>query len=210
METRTFLHVGCGTAPKSRTTRAFASDAWRELRFDIDPDVGPDLIGTMTDMSSVPDASCDAIFSSHNIEHLYAHEVPAALAEFRRVLRPGGYVVLTCPDLQSVCEAVLKQGLLEPLYTSPSGPVAPIDVLYGHRPALAEGHMSMAHRCGFTERSLVTTFHESGFSTATLRRPQHMDLWAVAAPIGVTEPQLRQWADEHFPPAQAGTSRAPK
>jgi predicted SAM-dependent methyltransferase len=40
-------------------------------------------------MKAVASESVDAIFSSHNIEHLYPHEVPVALAEFIRVLKPG-------------------------------------------------------------------------------------------------------------------------
>jgi len=50
---------------------------------DIDQSVNPDIVGTMTDMSQVQGASVDALFSSHNIEHLYPHEVPVALADFR-------------------------------------------------------------------------------------------------------------------------------
>ncbi len=49
----TFLHVGCGPKRKDQTTRAFCTDEWLELRFDIDESVNPDLIGTMTDMSAV-------------------------------------------------------------------------------------------------------------------------------------------------------------
>lgn len=173
---------------------------WREVRFDIDPEYGPDIIGTMTDMSAVPDASCDAIFSSHNIEHPYAHEVGAALREFRRVLRPDGFVVLTCPDLETVCELVLQRGLLDTLYVSPAGPVTPFDILYGHRGAIAAGKTYMAHRSGFTEKTLVAVFAGAGFSTATLRRPQALDLWLVGAPMGTTEQQIRELDARHFPP----------
>jgi len=42
----------------------------------------PDIIGSMTDMSAVGSASMDALFSSHNIEHLYPHQVFLALLEF--------------------------------------------------------------------------------------------------------------------------------
>lgn len=56
----------------------------------------------MTAMPEVPAASVDAIFFSHNIEYLEAHEEPIALAEFRRVLRPGGFVLITCPDLKAI------------------------------------------------------------------------------------------------------------
>ncbi len=72
---KTFLHVGCGHKHKNQTTKGFNSADWQELRLDIAASVAPDIIGTMTDMSAVADASVDAIFSSHNIEHLYPHEV---------------------------------------------------------------------------------------------------------------------------------------
>src|SRR5271169_2072773 len=70
---KTFLHVGCGSNSKEHTTAAFAGSGWRELRLDIDAAVNPDIIGTMTSMVAVADQSVDAIFSSHNIEHLYPH-----------------------------------------------------------------------------------------------------------------------------------------
>ena len=103
-------------------------------RLDIDPAVQPDVIGTMTDMAAVASESVDAIFSSHNIEHLYPHEVPLALKEFLRVLKPDGFFVVTCPDLQSVCALVAQGKLTEAAYQSPAGPIAAIDILYGHAP----------------------------------------------------------------------------
>ena len=77
---------------KDQTTRGFNTPEWHELRLDIDPSVGPDVVGTMTDMAEVISESVDAIFSSHNLEHLEAHEVPVALQEFRRVLKPDGHL----------------------------------------------------------------------------------------------------------------------
>jgi predicted SAM-dependent methyltransferase len=109
-----FLHVGCGPARKANTTPGFAGPDWRELRLDIDPAVSPDIVGAMTDMAEVAAESVDAVFSSHNIEHLYPHEVPLALGEFARVLRPDGFVVITCPDLQSVCALVAEEGHYPP------------------------------------------------------------------------------------------------
>jgi SAM-dependent methyltransferase len=138
------LHVGCGQKHKDRTTLVFNSDAWQEIRLDIDPDAKPDIVGSVTDMSGVQDASFDAVFSSHNIEHLYAHEVPKALAEFKRVLKPEGFAVVICPDLQSICALVAEGKLLEPAYVSPAGPISPIDILFGHRSALAAGNLYMA------------------------------------------------------------------
>ena len=198
---KTFLHVGCGPKRKDRTTRGFNTEAWQELRLDIDASVAPDIIGTMTDMSAVADASVDAIFSSHNIEHLYPHEVALALKEFLRVLRPDGFAVITCPDLQSVCELVAQDKLLEPAYTSPAGPITPLDILYGHRPPMAQGNLYMAHRCGFTEKVLVGTLRACGFTSVASRRRAHpnYDLYAVASKGAMTDADMRQLAGAHFP-----------
>jgi len=198
---KTFLHVGCGAKHKNKTTNEFASNDWNELRFDIDESVSPDLVGTMTNMASVKSESVDAIFSSHNIEHLYPHEVPVALSEFLRVLRPNGYVVITCPDLQSVCALIAEDKLTEPAYTSPAGPIAPIDILYGHRPAMQLGNLYMAHRCGFTQKVLANTLQASGFQRVAVKRRigPFFDLWTVASKDQLTDQQITELANLHFP-----------
>jgi predicted SAM-dependent methyltransferase len=197
---KTFLHVGCGPKHKDRTTRGFNTNHWKELRFDIDEAVQPDLVGTMTDMSSVASGSVDAVFSSHNIEHLYPHDVPVALAEFLRVLKPDGFAVITCPDLQSVCALIAEDKLTEPAYTSPAGPIAPLDILYGHRPAMARGNLYMAHRCGFTQKVLTGTLQAAGFATVAAKRRGHpyYDLWALGTASALPEPELRELALAHF------------
>ena len=197
---KTFLHVGCGPKHKDRTTRGFNTNHWKELRFDIDESVQPDLVGTMTDMSSVASGSVDAVFSSHNIEHLYPHDGPVALAEFLRVLKPDGFAVITCPDLQSVCALIAEDKLTEPAYTSPAGPIAPLDILYGHRPAMARGNLYMAHRCGFTQKVLTGTLQAAGFATVAAKRRGHpyYDLWALGTASALPEPELRELALAHF------------
>ena len=197
---KTFLHVGCGPKRKDRTTAGFAD--WNELRFDIDESVQPDLVGTMTDMSSVSSESVDAVFSSHNIEHLYPHEVPVALSEFLRVIKPDGFAVITCPDLQAVCALVAEDKLTEPAYTSPAGPIAPLDILYGHRPPMARGNLYMAHRCGFTEKVLSGTLQTSGFKrVASMKRgAPYFDLWALATKADLNEEELLSLAKNHFTP----------
>ena len=119
------LHVGCGPKSLAGIPVRFDPAEWEEMRLDIDPAVKPDIVGTTTDMSAVEAASMDAVFSSHNIEHLYPHEVPLALAEFRRVLKPDGFLVVTCPDLQEVARLMAEDKLTEAAYTSPAGPIAP-------------------------------------------------------------------------------------
>lgn len=197
---KTFLHVGCGPARKEQAGPGFRGEDWQDLRLDIDPSVQPDIVGTMTDMSAVADGSVDAVYSSHNIEHLYPHEVPLALAEFRRVLKDDGFVVLTCPDLQSVAALVAEDKLTEPAYVSPAGPIAPLDILYGLRSAMAAGNLYMAHRCGFTMRVLMGTLQAAGFQGVVGRqRPQFFDLWALATKSAMDEAALREMAAEHLP-----------
>lgn len=197
---KTFLHVGCGPKRKDRTTATFAQ--WNELRFDIDESVGPDLVGTMTDMSSVSSESVDAVFSSHNIEHLYPHEVPLALSEFIRVLKPDGIAVITCPDLKSVCALIAEDKLTDPAYTSPAGPIAPLDILYGLRSSMARGNLYMAHRCGFTKKVLTATLQAAGFKSiaAMSRGYPYFDLWAVASKNEISEEQMKSLAIEHITP----------
>jgi predicted SAM-dependent methyltransferase len=197
----TFLHVGCGHKRKDHTTSGFNTDDWKELRLDIDESVAPDIVGTMTNMSGVETASVDAVFSSHNIEHLYPHEVPVALAEFKRVLGSDGYLIVTCPDLESVCKLIAEDKLTETAYESPAGPISPLDILYGHRPSLARGNLYMAHRCGFTKKVLQATLLASGFSSVAIlsRGAPCFDLWAVATISEKQEDGLITLAKLHFP-----------
>ena len=196
MATPVFLHVGCG--PKRQEQTPFADKNWREIRLDIDQSVQPDVVGTMVDMSAVESESVDALFSSHNIEHLYPHEVPLALAEFKRVLKPDGFVLLTCPDLQSVCARVANDQLTEPAYMSGMGPIAPLDILYGHRGSMEAGNLYMAHRCGFTKKVLLATLSASGFASGVRCRPQRFDLWAVALK-GNDNAQIQKLCNEFLP-----------
>ena len=84
--TKKFLHVGCGQAKKENTTQVLKEDSWDEVRLDIDPSVKPDIVGDILDLNVIDDNSYDAVFSSHNIEHVFMHEVKIALSEFKRVL----------------------------------------------------------------------------------------------------------------------------
>ena len=195
---KTFLHVGCGLQNKSHT-QGFNNDNWKEIRFDIDKSVKPDIEGTITDMNEVETASVDAIYSSHNIEHLYPHQVPIALSEFYRVLNDDGIVVILCPDLQSVCEAVVQDKLIEPLYESSSGPISPIDVLYGHRSLISQGNEYMAHKCGFTYSVLNSLFLEAGFKARIGGRGPDWQLSLVAFKQKKLEEKLKELSEPFLP-----------
>ena len=70
---KTLLNVGCGLSDISEL-KGFNNPNWKEIRFDIDKAVNPDVLGTLTDMSLVDTASIDAIFSSYTLDPVsYTH-----------------------------------------------------------------------------------------------------------------------------------------
>lgn len=201
MNPKTVLHVGPGHRQSgAKLPLGFQTREWSEIRIDIDPSNEPDILGSMLDMAAVATASVDAIYSAHNIEHVYAHEVPVVLAEFLRVLKPDGIAVITCPDLQSVCALVAQDKLTDAAYHSQAGPITPLDILYGHGDAVKAGFHYMAHKTGFTEKSLTQALQAAGFqSIASKRRSRGLDLWALASKAHMTEAMMRELATTLLP-----------
>ena len=179
--TKTFLHVGCGLKKKDATTKVFNSDAWEEVRLDINALNDPDIVSSMQNMTSVEDNSFDAVYSSHNIEHLYAYEVIDTLNEFKRVLKDDGFLILTCPDIKPICEAIANGKVNQVLYDSKSGPIYPLDVLYGFQKSIAGGDHFMAHKFGFTPETLELVIKESNFKSFCVGQSKKtISLWLIA------------------------------
>lgn len=160
---KTLLHVGCGATNKY-SLKGFASDDWLEVRFDIDEKVKPDILGTLTDLSGVESSSVDAVYSSHSIEHIFYHEVQLAFREFMRVLKPGSFAVIKCPDMLNVCKAVSEGKLSKVIYDSPAGPITPLDIIYGFGKSIKNGNEYMAHKTGFTLVTLDQALKDAGFT----------------------------------------------
>lgn len=51
-----------------------------------------------SEMTQVQDASVDVIFSGQNLEHLWVDDMVGFVLEARRVLRPGGWLVVDSPN----------------------------------------------------------------------------------------------------------------
>lgn len=177
------LHVGCGVYTPDKLHENFRTPDWREVRLDINPAVQPDIVASITGMSAVPDASFEAVYSSHNLEHLHPFEVPPALAEFRRVLRPSGFVLITLPDLAQAAEAIAAGREEEAVLMTNRGPITPLDILYGFRPFLERGNLHMAHNFAFTAATLKKALEKAGFNDISVERDGEYNLWAVASKI---------------------------
>lgn len=177
METRLkkLLHAGCGTDMKPAVYGAY-----RETRLDASREVLPDVVASVSAMPMLDGETYDAVYCSHCLEHLPWHEVGMALKEFWRVLRPGGLVDLRVPDLQAVAGRIACDEPECILYQSPIGPVTPLDVVFGHRATVAQGHRLMGHQTGFTASSLTASLVRAGFTKVTVERAKLFELKALA------------------------------
>jgi hypothetical protein len=138
----------------------------------------------------VGDRRFDALFCSHAIEHLYAHEVIPALREFLRVLKHEGFALVTCPDLAAIASHLLTHGAEAIAYQSPAGPIRPIDMLFGHGLSIADGRVSMAHKTGFTAQRLARTAQAAGFGEVRIIEGGAFDLWAVLLAPGASAAEI--------------------
>lgn len=174
------LHVGSGAKTPQRLHTLFGL-GWKEIRVDIDPQVKPHFVSSMTDMSHcVPDRSVDAIWSSHSVEHLHSFEVPVAFKEFARILKPDGFLLVNCPDIEQIAEAILKSDFDRPVYRSPAGPITPLDMIFGHQKSIRAGNDYMSHRTAFTQKMMGKLLVNAGFAEVRTRRGSNFDMWCLA------------------------------
>jgi ubiquinone/menaquinone biosynthesis C-methylase UbiE len=152
---------------------------WREMRVDVDPRAEPEILASAADLSQIGNGSVAAIWTAHCIEHLFAHDVTRALAEFRRVLSDDGFACIIVPDMQTVARYVADDKMHEVLYMSPIGPITAHDIMFGHGESLSRGHIAMAHRCGFTPTLMLQRLKDAGFAEIILRRRSNLELAAV-------------------------------
>jgi predicted SAM-dependent methyltransferase len=174
------LNVGSGTYVAGRLHPLFCTPIWQETRLDIDERVQPDVVGSITDMKAIENERFDAIWCSHILEHLHTWQVGNALSEFRRVLKPTGFVLIRSPDLEAVAQLVVEGQLETVAYQAPLGPITALDMIFGHSTSIERGNDFMAHHTGFTVERLGRLLLEAGFIEARVNRAPGFELWALA------------------------------
>ena len=153
---RSLLHVGCGSDRLPEWLVGF-----KETRLDINEAVNPDIVASMLALGDI--GEYDAVFCQHALEHVHQYEVEIALSEFRRVLKPGGVVIVFVPDLEGV------KPTHEVLLQSPAGPITGHDLFYGYGKALSD-NPHMAHKTGFVSETLHKSLTDSGFVNVKVNR----------------------------------------
>jgi predicted SAM-dependent methyltransferase len=83
-----------------------AHEGWKI--FNIQPGPHVNFVGNCLDLSQFSDGSVSELYLSHVLEHLdYRKEAFTALTEFRRILVPGGRLMIGVPDLDVLCHLML-------------------------------------------------------------------------------------------------------
>lgn len=82
---------------------------------DIEPRPEVDYVANAHDLSQFESNSVDAIYASHVLEHFYYglnNELISTLKEWSRVLKPGGQLLISVPDLKTLCWLYLHPNLM--------------------------------------------------------------------------------------------------
>lgn len=162
------LNLGCGDKilPGYTNVDVVESRAGRK----------PDVLCDLHRLEPFADNSVDEILAVHVVEHFWRWEVLDILKEWVRVLKPGGRMILECPNLISACEAFLR----DPEVAAGGGREGQRSmwVFYGD-PQWKDPYM--VHRWGYTPRSLAQLMSEAGLVNARqeaaqfkLREPRDM------------------------------------
>ena len=125
------LHLGCGSTLLADVINCDLHNEAADRRLDS------------TDLAEFEDDSVDLVEHHHMIEHLSFEESDKGMSEWARVLKPGGRLVITCPDM----DAVLRHWL-----TSRHGERFgyAIQMIYG-----SQEHSGMFHRSGYNLKFLA-------------------------------------------------------
>lgn len=105
------------------------------------------------------DGCAEEVASFHFIEHVFRWEAPAMLAEWKRLLKPGGLLVLELPNIEAAAKNLIAgmdpQMWMFPFYGDPS-----------HRDPY------MMHKHGYMPRTIKELVAECGFKDIRILPPQ--------------------------------------
>lgn len=118
-----------------------------------------DKDGHVTNPIPLADECAEELHSYHVIEHVYAWEAVHLLAEWKRLLKPGGKLILELPNIRLACENFLA-GLPDQMGMWP---------LYGdwnHKDPY------MMHKHGYTPETIEQLLIAAGFNSVSHLPPQ--------------------------------------
>lgn len=91
------LHLGCGP---------IHLDGWTNI--DILHTSATDYVDNIMTLTRVPDGFADEIYACHVLEHFSHVEVPIVLKRWHEILKPGGTLRISVPDIDKVVKIYVK------------------------------------------------------------------------------------------------------
>ena len=141
----------------------------------------PDVICDLHDLAPFADATADEILSVHVVEHFWRWEIRDVMREWARVLKPGGRMIIECPNILSACQTFLENP--RQFSREDQNGQRTMWVFYGD-PKWKDP--LMIHRWGYTPDSLKELLAEAGLSDIRqepaqfkLREPRDMRVVGV-------------------------------
>jgi SAM-dependent methyltransferase len=126
----------------------------------------------------VADGAADVVIMSELIEHLV--DPDGAVAEVRRVLRPGGSLLLSTPNLAAWYNRGLLAVGIQPVFSEVS-----LNGVFGRPGRVVAGHLRL-----FTRRALTEFLTASGFRCVTVTGARYHD---VPRPLGLLDRAFCGW-----------------
>lgn len=136
-------------------------DGW--VNVDLEP-----TAEVVADIRRLPydDNSADAIAAIHVIEHFYNWVVPNLLSEWKRVLKPGGRLILELPSMEKVFQQI--QNALNT--KTPISPTFSWFPLWGEQ---RPGDPNSVHKWGYTFQMVTELLSARGFENIALEKPRY-------------------------------------
>lgn len=173
------LDVGCGDGFATEVARSrnaghhFAGLDWSAASLAQARGRGLAVLRAGLDGEVLPVASgsVDVVVMSEVIEHLV--DTDAAIEEAHRVLRPGGSLLLSTPNLAAWYNRVLLAAGVQPVFSEVS-----LRRVFGRPGRQVAGHLHL-----FTRRALVEFLAAAGFQCAAVRGARYHDVPAALRPV---------------------------
>jgi SAM-dependent methyltransferase len=173
------IDLGCGDgsalalAARQHPGHRFAGIDWSAAAARRARGLGLTVLRAGVDVRALPlaDGAADVVIMSEVIEHLV--DPDRALAEVRRVLRPGGSLLLSTPNLA----AWYNRGLLalgfQPVFSEVS-----LRGVYGRPGRVVAGHLRL-----YTRRALAEFLAASGFRCVRIAGARYHDVPRPLRPL---------------------------